>query len=90
MKIGCYRYEVKEVKSVNKFEARKGEIDFYEKVIRLDEDMSPNDKLETLLHEIVHGIDDFMDVGLEENQVKKLGHGLAMVFMDNPDLKITD
>jgi hypothetical protein len=90
VKIGCYRYVVKEVKSVNKFEPRKGEIDYYEKVIRLDEDMSTDDKLETLLHEIVHGIDDFMDVGLEEDQVKKLGHGLAMVFMDNPDLKITD
>ena len=86
VKIGCFKYDVVEVKSVNKLEPRKGEIDFLQRVIRIDSDMTPQDKKETLLHEIVHGVDEFMTIKLEEEQVKKLGAALAMVLMDNPGL----
>ncbi|MFC4305779.1 hypothetical protein ACFO1S_20320 [Cohnella boryungensis] len=48
--------------------------------------MTKLDKRETLIHEIIHGIDEFMGIKLEESQVRKLGAGLAMVFQDNPDL----
>lgn len=86
IKIGCFEYSIKEVNSVNKYEPRKGEIDFFERTIKIDGDMNDLDKNETLIHEIVHGIDEFMAVGLEEEQIKKLGHGLAMVLLDNPEL----
>ncbi|WP_339063579.1 hypothetical protein [Tepidibacillus marianensis] len=86
VKIGCFVYDVQEVKSVNKYEPRKGEIDYFERVIKIDEDMCEQDKKETLIHEIIHGIDEFMGIGLGEEQVKKLGHGLAMMLLDNPDI----
>lgn len=86
VKIGCFQYDIVEVKTVNKYEPRKGEIDFFERVIKIDSDMTLQDKQETMLHEIIHGIDEFMGVGLKEAQVKKLGTALAMVLTDNPGL----
>lgn len=86
IKIGCFQYTITEVKSVSKFEPRKGEIDLLQRAIKIDSDMTPQDKQETLLHEIIHGIDEFMRIGLEEEQVKKLGAALAMVLIDNPGL----
>lgn len=84
IKIGYQIYDVVEVECVNKFEPRKGEIDLYKRQIRIDREMTEHDKLETLIHEVIHGIDEFMGVSLEEAQVRKLGAGFAMVIMDNP------
>ncbi|MFR9710753.1 hypothetical protein ACL02P_15395 [Paenibacillus sp. MB22_1] len=86
VKIGYTVYQVVEVDCVNKFEPRKGEIDYFKRQIRIDKDMTPQDKKETLIHEIIHGIDEFMGIELEESQVKKLGAGLAMVLEDNREL----
>lgn len=86
IKIGCFEYCVDEVECVNKFEPRKGEIDFYDRVIRIDKGMSELDKIETLIHEAIHGLDEFMQIGLDEEHVKKIGHGLAMLLRDNPEL----
>lgn len=89
VKIGYLKYQVVEVESVNKFEPRKGEIDLYQRQIRIDKDMTDQDKRETLLHEIIHGLDEFIGIDLEESQVRKLGAGLATVFEDNPELLST-
>ena len=86
VKIGHHQYEIEETESVNKFEPRKGEIDFYNRKIRIDKDMTDADKRETLIHEILHGLEDFMGFQLEESEIRKLGCGLAMVFVDNPQL----
>lgn len=86
VKIGCHLYQVSEVESVNKFEPRKGEIDYFQRLIKIDKDMTDRDKRETLLHEIIHGIEEFMGIDLEESQIRKLGAGLAMVLEDNPEL----
>lgn len=86
VKIGCQIYRIIEVGCVSKYEPRKGEIDLYHREIRIDRGMTKLDKRETLIHEIIHGIDEFMGIKLEESQVRKLGAGLAMVFQDNPDL----
>jgi hypothetical protein len=86
IKIGYQNYDVIEVECVNKYEPRKGEIDYFSRQIRIDRDMTVEDKTETLLHEIIHGLDEFMGIGLKEEQVRKLGAGLAMVLGDNPDL----
>lgn len=86
VKIGCFQYDVIEVENVSRFESRKGEIDFFNRVIKIDSGMTYQDKQESLFHEIIHGIDEFMNIGLEEAQVKKLGAALAMVLTDNPGL----
>lgn len=86
LKIGCYEYKVKEVECVNKYESRAGEIDFFKRRIKLDKDMCERQKNEILLHEAIHGLEEFMGFVLEEEVVSKLGKGLAMVFYDNPEL----
>jgi len=86
VKIGYLTYEITEVESVNKFESRKGEIDYFSRQIRIDKDMTLQDKKETLIHEIIHGVEEFMGINLEEDHVRKLGVGLAMVIRDNPEL----
>lgn len=86
IKIGHLIYRIVEVESVNKFEPRKGEIDYYQRQIRIDKDMTEQDKKETLLHEIIHGIDDLMGIELDESQTRKLGVGLTTVIQDNPTL----
>lgn len=89
VKIGYSTYQIVEVECVNKFEPRKGEINFFERQIRIDRNLAPQDKKETLLHEIIHGIEEFMGMELEEDQVRTLGAGLAMIFRDNPNLLST-
>ncbi|BFH70588.1 phage protein [Paenibacillus dendritiformis] len=86
IKIGCYTYHVEEVECVNKFTPRAGEIDYFARKIRIDKDMDEAQKRETLMHEIIHGLEDFMCFELEEEQVMKLGKGLAMVFKDNAEI----
>lgn len=40
-------------------------------------------KKATLIHEIIHGIDDLFGIGLKEEQVEALGHGIYTVIKDN-------
>jgi hypothetical protein len=86
VKIGCHVYDINLVECVNKYEPRKGEIEYMKQVIRIDNSMPEDSKFGTLIHEIVHGIDYFMDMDLTEEQVTKLGNGFAMVLRDNPNL----
>jgi hypothetical protein len=41
----------------------------------------------TMLHEIIHGIDDFVSLGLEENQVEVLASVLIDTIDRNPKVK---
>lgn len=41
---------------------------------------------ESLLHEIIHVVDNNLELGLRERQVKLLSEGLFGVFKDNPGL----
>ena len=40
----------------------------------------------TLLHEIVHGLDELYGIGLKEDQVEKLGTAMYMLVKDNPEM----
>ena len=86
IKIGCHEYEVQEVECVNKYETRNGEIDHIQRVIKIDKGLKDDDKREVLLHEIIHGLEEFMVLNLEEDDVTRLAKGLWMVLKDNPGL----
>jgi hypothetical protein len=86
IKIGCYTYNVSEVDVVEKYTSAVGYIDFNTKTIKIDKEVKDNFKLEILFHEVLHGIDNFMGIGLEEAEIEKLGKGLTMVLKDNPAL----
>jgi molecular chaperone GrpE (heat shock protein) len=86
IKIGCYTYDVSEVDVVEKYTNTVGQIDYNAKTIEIDKEVNGTYKLEILFHEVLHAIDNFMGIGLEENEIEKLGKGLTMVLKDNPAL----
>lgn len=66
VKVGCFVFKVEQTPKVAKDQALKGQCRHYDKVIRIDSEMQPCDKRETLWHEIIHAVDDFMSLGLSE------------------------
>ncbi len=49
--------------------------------------LKPDSMRETLLHEVVHAIDEAMQIKLSEKQVTQLARGLFGVLCDSPELK---
>ena len=43
-------------------------------------------KKATLIHELIHGLDEAYIIGLKEKQVEKLGNALYMLIRDNPEM----
>lgn len=50
---------------------------------------SEAEQRETMLHEVLHVIDESMGIGLRERQITVLGHALHALLVDNPDLMVT-
>lgn len=44
----------------------------------------------TFLHECIHGIDELFEIGLEEEQVRKLSKGIYQFIKDNPHLFVKE
>lgn len=63
-----------------------GQIDYCSQVIRIDEQYSAEQKKATLIHEIIHGLDDMYQIGLGEKKVSKLGVAFYQLIKDNPEL----
>ena len=63
-----------------------GEIDYIEQKISLNRAAKDEQAEATLLHEVIHGIDELYNIGLKEKQVEKLGNALYMLIRDNPDM----
>lgn len=86
VKIGHLDYDIKQVPHGSMENNAVGQIDQFRTTIKLDEDLGNDLVKETLLHEIIHGIDFMFGINLREKQVEQLGVGLATVFRDNPHL----
>jgi len=87
VKIGYKNYLVKEVEHLDDDERLLyGQILYNDEVISLSKKYPENQMKCTLVHEIIHGIDDLMGVGLQEDLVEKLAKGLYQVIQDNPDM----
>ena len=54
--------------------------------IKIADGMTPNHTRETLLHEVLHAIEDHGQIGLTEMQVVALGYGILGVLRSNPNL----
>lgn len=63
-----------------------GQINYLEQTITLSNASSLEQKKATLIHEIVHGIDELYGIGLKEKQVEKLGNALYVLIRDNPEM----
>jgi hypothetical protein len=82
--IGPYTYQVieKEGLEVNGAPAF-GSCDSDNLTIYLDASTPEDKKRETLLHEVLHAIDDAAGIGLTEDQVKALGVWLTLLRLQN-------
>lgn len=67
-----------------------GTIEYDSEIINISNLYSDNSKKCTLIHECVHGIDEFLDIGLSEEQVTKLGKGIYDFIRDNQYMFIED
>lgn len=63
-----------------------GQIDYIEQTITLNKAAKDEQAEATLLHEIIHGLDELYNIGLKEKQVEKLGTALYMLIRDNPEM----
>lgn len=63
-----------------------GQIHYLPEKILLNSESSQGQKQATLIHEIVHGLDEMYCIGLKERQVEKLGNAFYMLIRDNPQL----
>lgn len=63
-----------------------GQIHYLSEKIFLNVDASEEQKKSTLLHELIHALDEMYDIRLKEKQVKKLGNAFYMLQKDNTEL----
>lgn len=63
-----------------------GQIHYLPEKILLNVDASEEQKKSTLLHELIHALDEMYGIGLKEKQVEKLGNAFYMLQKDNPEL----
>ena len=67
-----------------KFKLVRGAVNPFPSIIVLSSDMGKSQKETTLLHEVIHAVDDGQDVGLTEDQVGLLASGLYGVTYTGP------
>lgn len=63
-----------------------GQINYLSQTILLNADAKEEQKKATLMHEIIHALDEMYSIELKEKQVEKLGNALYMLQKDNPGL----
>ena len=62
-----------------------GRIDHERQRVMIEEGQTLDSEQDTLLHEVMHGVERAMDLDLEETKVRRMATGLLAVFKDNPD-----
>lgn len=61
-----------------------GEYDYEAQIVRIRTGQQPSFEADTVLHELIHAIDDVMQLGMSERQVHCSAAGLIALFKDNP------
>lgn len=78
-------YSIQYVEKVDEKDSL-GEHELHVQVIKIRENQHAESKRETLLHELVHAIDEQLDLGMKEHQVHRLAIGLFQVLRENDHL----
>ena len=76
-------FDVKEVDVVDKFEPKKGEINYLTNEIKIDRNMPKSLKEQVLMHEILHGLFDLLcwdEMRDNEEKVQSLATALHQIF----------
>lgn len=86
VKIMATEYEVVEVDQIDKYERLLGQINYSEQTIKIDKGISEDLKMETLLHEILHGVLEKLglnDINDNEQKVQSIATTLYLVLKEN-------
>lgn len=89
LRIGPYTYKVIEHDRLKDEDGTHcwGTIKYADGIINIETGHTPERTLTTLLHEVLHGLDDMADLGLKEKQVTRLAPVLALFLVENGWLK---
>lgn len=87
VKILYKEYEVQEHPNIHNEQGDLyGQIQYLPQVILLNSDASGEAKKATLIHEVLHGLDEMYHIELTEEQIEKLGNALYMFVKDNEEM----
>lgn len=67
-----------------------GQIQYLSEMILLNSYSSEEQKKATLVHEIIHALDEIYGIDLKEEQVEKLGNALYVFIRDNSKMFVDD
>lgn len=85
VKIGYKDYSVEQVDYLDdEVKLLYGRVNYDAEVIKLCNRYPENQRKCVLVHEIIHAIDDMLEIDFKEEQVIKLAKGLYQVIKDNP------
>ena len=73
-------FKVKRVKGLGRNNSNRGEIQYFDREIRLDPDLVAADAEQSFIHEAAHAIDDTFACKLSESQVKRMAHGFYQML----------
>jgi hypothetical protein len=84
VKIGWKTYDIRIANEVlNGGDKLYGKIAYNDLTITLHRNNTPEQSMATLIHEILHGIDDMYDLDLKEQTIRRLGNALYTFLTDN-------
>ena len=63
-----------------------GQVHYLPEKILLNTDSSDEQKKATLIHELIHALDEMYCINLKESQVENLGTAMYMLIRDNPHM----
>lgn len=63
-----------------------GHILYDKAVIKIDSRLALVSQRLTMMHEIVHGIADYLDIDMSEKEVSLMASGITAMLMDNPEV----
>ena len=78
--VGGVDFKVSRVKGLARNASRRGETQYFDREIRLDPDLSPQEEEQTFIHEVTHAIEDTYDCHLSESQVKRMSQGFYQML----------
>lgn len=81
-------YKVKKTSNLrsDSGETLYGQTQYIEQLILINDNASEDQQKATLIHELVHGLDELFGTELKEEQVEKLGNAFYMLIRDNPEM----
>ncbi|AGK97400.1 hypothetical protein [Clostridium pasteurianum] len=88
VKIGYKIFDVNKIETnvISDNKVCYGEIQYDNGIINISKKYSEDQQKCTFLHEVIHGIDDIFEIGLEEDQVRKIAKGIYLLIKDNSEI----